>query len=304
MNHPTGPRALLGARAVRHVCARTLVVLAVCAVVALVSWRSYGAAAAELSGLTARASGTVAPLRPGVVLATWTVNGREVSAEVAIDVRPPTGPTPATIAHSPADPALAVVPGATLLADADRAAGGIAFTAVVAGLVVLVDLWTLGSRWLATRGPARRVLVRRVRVQRGLLTRSWLETESGPARWVPVHFDPALVTLPSPTEVWATGTRWTSVRLPTGEVLHPSGPTRATEPRGRRTDNAAVPDQVAPPSRPRAWRADLPATASAPLVGLFWSYLDASGFAGFLAATGTTGALALWLWSVRGSDPS
>ena len=67
MQSPLGPRAPLGVRAVRHVGARTLVVLAVCAVVALVSWRSYSRAAGELSAMTARASFVSTSMRSSVV---------------------------------------------------------------------------------------------------------------------------------------------------------------------------------------------------------------------------------------------
>ena len=301
---PTGPRALLRVRAVRQVLARTLLLLVVCATVAVVSGLSYSTAASALAGLTARATGTVSPLREDAVLARWEVDGRQVTAEVEIAVRPPDAPTPATIAYSPTDPTRAVVPGAALLADADRASSGVVFAALVAALSVLFDLWLLLSRLHATRGPARPLTVRRVRVQRGLLARSWLETESGPTRWIPVHFDAALLTLPTPTEATATGSRWTAVRLPTGELLHPSGPVRATEPRGRRTDNASTPDPVDPPRWTRQWRVDAAAAVPAPVVGLFWSYLDGSGFTGWLAATAITAAVAVWLWSVRGSDPS
>ncbi|PWW53645.1 hypothetical protein [Actinokineospora spheciospongiae] len=304
MTAPTGPRALPRVRAVRQVAARTLLLLVACAAVAAVSGLSSSTASAALSGLTARATGTVSPLREGVVLARWEVDGRAVSAEVEIAVRAPTGTTPANIAYSPTDPTRAVVPGATLLATADRAASGVVFAALVAALAVLFDLWLLLSRLHSARGPGRPLVVRRVRVQRGLLARSWLETESGPDRWIPVHFDPALLTLPTPTEVTATGGRWSTVRLPTGETLHPSGPTRTTEPRGRRTDNATAPDPAAAPRWTRQWRVDAAAAVPAPVVGLFWSHLDGSGFPGWLAATTITAAVAVWLWSVRGSDPS
>ena len=305
----TGPRALIRARAARHSLGTTALVLLVCGAVGALSLSSYRAADASLAGLTEVAQGTVTPLGGSTVRADWrSPAGVPLSAEIPIAVSPPDAAVPASIAYDPRDPRRAVVPGARVFADADRALSGMVFTALVATLTVGWVGWLAVSRMLLLRRPATRLAVRRVRVQRGLLARSYLETESTPRRWIPVHFDPVLLTLPSPTTVEAHGDprkhRLVSVRVD-GTVLHPSGRVRSTEPPGRRTDNAAHPDP--PESRPglaRQFRVDAPAALSAPLVGLFWSYIDSSGFPGWLGATAVTASLALWLWSVRGSDPS
>jgi hypothetical protein len=173
----------------------------------------------------------------------------------------------------------------------------------------------LAPRRLAPRRLApRRLALRRVRLQRGLLTRSWLETEGQPERWIPVHFDPALVTLPSPAELLVYGDprpgRLVAAETADGVRLYPSGPVRGREPGGRRSDNPARPDDDArrraadSASLRRQYAADAPRLAVAPLVGVFWAFLDGSGVPGWLAATGMVAALSLWLAAVRGSDPS
>ncbi|MFC5288871.1 hypothetical protein ACFPM7_17600 [Actinokineospora guangxiensis] len=299
----------LRVRAARHIAATSALVLAVCAAIGAVSLSSYRDTDASLAGLTEVVQGTVTPLGGALVRADWTdPAGARLSAEIALAVSPPETEVPAAIAYDPSDPRRAVVPGAQVFADADRAFGGMVFTGLIAALVLLTALWLAVTRSLPLRRPTASLAVRRVRFQRGLLTRSYLETESTPRRWIPVHFDPALHTLPSPTTVQVHGdprrSRLVAVTLP-GTVLYPSGPVRMSEPPGRRTDNAAEPD--APESTPglaRQVRVDAPATLTAPLVGLFWSFIDNSGFTGWLAATGVTASLALWLWSIRGSDPS
>lgn len=126
--------------------------------------------------------------------------------------------------------------------------------------------------------------VRRVRVQSGLRTRSWLELDS-PPRWIPVHFDPVLVTVPAPTSVQLHGEPQRH-RLIAADVdgiwLHPCGPVRVDEPRGRRIDSPSQPDSLST-AVTYGWRRQLRADA-----GLLT-----------LAAS-----LTLWWATVRGSDPS
>src|SRR2546425_893157 len=86
-------------------------------------------------------------------------------------------------------------------APSDRALSGLVYPALVAAVVLGFSGWLWVSRARSFRGPGRACLVRRVRVQRGLLVRSWLETEEKPRRWIPVFFEPELVTLPSPATV-------------------------------------------------------------------------------------------------------
>ena len=128
----------------------------------------------------------------------------------------------------------------------------------------------------------------RVRQQHRLVSRSWIESESG---WIPVYFDPAVIT-------------GDDVRL------YRSGPTRSPEPAGRLIDN---------PSRPSAdaaelafaatrWRRRLTLDAqhavAAPLVGFLWVYVDGGGLTAFLGATCLAAVVATWLPAIRGSDPS
>ncbi|GGS44381.1 hypothetical protein GCM10010171_44470 [Actinokineospora fastidiosa] len=309
MVESTGPRASSWVRAARHVLLATALVVLVCGLVGGMSLATYRALDASLAGLSEVVTGTVTPLGGSVVRAEWTSpDGLAHSADIPLAVTPPPAEAPATIAYDPRAPHRAVVPGAEIFADADRALGGVVFTALVTVLTAAHVVWLAVSRTLLLRRSPTRLAVRRLRVQRGLLTRSYLETESGPRRWVPVYFDPALPTLPTPTVVEAYGdprrNRFVAFRV-NGVTLFPSGRVRATEPPGRRTDNAAVPD--APESVPgmaRQFRVDAPAALSAPLVGLFWAYIDSSGFPGWLAATALTAALAFWVWAVRGSDPS
>ncbi|GAA4422071.1 hypothetical protein GCM10023148_23180 [Actinokineospora soli] len=306
----TGPRAsLLGVRAARHVLLTTALVVVVCAAIGALSLSSYRAADASLAGLTEVAQGTVTPLGGSLVRADWrTPDGVPLSAEIPLAVSPPDGPAPASIAYDPRAPQRAVVPGAQVFANADRALSGLVFSALLSALTLGYALWLILSRLVLLRRPTTPLAVRRVRVQRGLLTRSYLETESTPRRWIPVHFDPALLTLPTPTTVEAHGNprKHRLVAVRTGDtVLYPSGRVRPTEPPGRRTDNATTPDPVErPPGLSRQLRVDAPATLTSPLVGLFWSSIDSSGFPGWLGATAVTAVVALWLWSIRSSDPS
>ena len=75
---------------------------------------------------------------------------------------------------------------------------------LVAAVVLVTAGWRVISRHRLRRLPGQPMQVRRVRVQSGLLTRSWLELDS-PPRWIPVHFDPVLVTLPALTSVQLHG---------------------------------------------------------------------------------------------------
>lgn len=310
----SGSSGLLRIRAVRHVLLTTAVALAVCAVVAVLSWRSGTQARAELDPLTGRAVGEVVAVDRNIVRVRWTPPGGEQrEVEVPLAVSPPPVGTRAEVAYDPARPEHAIVPGAELIAQVDRAASGVVFPALVAVVLLGTVGWQLVSRARAARRPVRTAVVRRVRVQSGLLARSWLELEKTPQRWIPVHFDPVLVTLPAPTRVRLHGDplhdRLVAVEAD-GVLLYPSGPVRASEPRGRRTDFPSRPDDEAP-ARARAagaltrqLRTDVAFVVPAPLVGLFWAYLDGGGFPVWIAATAMAAALGLWWPAVRGSDPT
>jgi hypothetical protein len=202
-----------------------------------------------------------------------------------------------------------------LLVHADGDATADAIQDVVFGIVVVVAVLLLAGGLTAGRA----VLVRRLRrrscttltatrllVRRGLLLRSWLElsTDRG-LRWQPVHWSPEIARLPhdGTIEVHGDPTRHRFV-LPVvdGAEVWPSGPVRATAPRGEqrtpRPDPGAGQIGLA-----RQVRVDVVLATAAPLLGLLWAYLDGSGVAGFLLATVFSAAVLFWLCQLLGSDP-
>jgi len=187
------------ARPVRHIGLATVLVLVVGAVIGGVSLASYREAGDTLRVLTARATGTVTGASAGAAVVTWA--GRSLTVAMSGGV-PPVG-TRTQIAYDPADPSVAIIPGAALLTSADRSRDGVLFAAFLLVLVLLVDGWLLASRRWAARRPGHELVVRRISVRRGLMARTWLETED--SRWIPVYFDRAVVTLPAPTSVLAHG---------------------------------------------------------------------------------------------------
>jgi len=230
---------------------------------------------------------------------------------------PPATGTRTQVAFDPAHPEGPVIPGAQVLVDADRALTTLSFTVVVAALVLAVLGWQVVTRRRAFAQPGRSVPVCRVRWQAGLATRSYLETDTHPQRWIPVHFDPVLVGLPSPTVVRLHGDPLrdrmvaATVAGPDGDhPLVPSGAVRAEEPRGHRTDNPSRPDATvavraaALARMSRQLRADLPLVVPAPFIGLLWTYVDRGGLLTWVAVTALAASLGLWLAAMRGSDPS
>jgi hypothetical protein len=253
--------------------------------------------------LTARATGTVTGASAGGAVVTWAGPSLTVAMTGGV---PPVG-TRTQIAYDPADPAVAIIPGAAVLTSADRSRDGVLFAALLLVVVLLVDGWLLASRWWVTRRPGYELVVRRISMRRGLMARTWLETED--SRWLPVYFDPAVVTLPAPTTVLARGDRLIAVDLP-GVTLYPSGRVRRVEPPGRRTDSPTQPDDhtAARAATAARWRRQLRVDAAllvpAPLLGILWAYLDNGGLTGWLGATVVAAVLALWWAAVRGADPS
>lgn len=155
-------------------------------------------------------------------------------------------------------------------------------------------------------GTSRTVGVSRIRQQHRLVSRSWLEiSETGRPRWLPVYFDPALMTL---TESRADLTDRT-IHV-AGHRLYPAGRIHTTEPPGRLIDNPSRPDPDAPALTTTATRVrrrlllDAQSTVAAPFAALLWIYVDTGTFTTFLAATSVAAATALWLSAIRGSDPS
>ncbi|WP_245673149.1 hypothetical protein [Nocardia lijiangensis] len=149
------------------------------------------------------------------------------------------------------------------------------------------------------------VRVARIRQQHRLVTRSWLEVAGAPRRWLPVYFDPALLTM---TE---TEARLSGGVISTADLrLYPSGRARDTEPPGRLVDNPTRPDPDAPVLAATATRLtrrllfDAQSTVAAPFAALLWIYIDGGTLATFTGALTVAAATALWLAAIRGSDPS
>lgn len=316
---PAGPSAcgggvrLFRVRAVRHGVAAVAVVLVLCAGVAVTALLSFTSASDRIGTLTGRAVGQVVRVAQNTVELSWPLpDGTYRTALVEIPGRPPAPGQKTQVAYDPDDPGQVVMPGAELLVQADRALSGLAFTAAVVLLVIAATAWRLLTRSRAARQPARKARVRRVRVQSGLIVRSWLEVDGPRERWVPVYYDPALVAMPSPADVVLHGdpNRDRLVVVEVGDVLlYPSGPVTSKHPRGRRGDSPAEPDpDVVAAARSAGWRRQLRADAvlviPAPFIGLFWAYLDGSGFSGWLAATLVTAGMGLWVAAWRGADPS
>lgn len=298
--------------ALRYGLLTSALVLAVCAVLALVAGTAFASATSAIGASTGRTFGTVTGVDP--VALTWTpAGGAERTDPVALGGPPPPVGTRTEVAYDPAAPGTPLIPGAAVLADADRALSTLVLAGVVAVLVPAVGAWQVVSRRRAVRQPPRTVDAGRVRIRSGLTARSWLETATAPPRWVPLHADPALLALPSPSAVRFRGDplrdRLVAAEID-GRVVPPSGPVRSTEPRGHRTDNPSHPDATAADraraqtSLRRRLLADLPLTVPAPLVAVLWTVVDGGGVGTWVATTALLAALALFTAAVRGTDPS
>lgn len=147
---------------------------------------------------------------------------------------------------------------------------------------------------------------RRIRQQHRLLSRSWLELGAGDrTRWLPVYFDPMLVTATDSTAEFRDGTVYfDNVRL------YPSGPVRDHEPVGRLHDNPTRPDPDGPAHAADASRftrrllLDGQFVVAAPFAALLWVYVGGGGFPGFAGAATVAAGVAVWFSAIRGSDPS
>jgi hypothetical protein len=301
-------------RAFRHALYCTVAALLVCAVIGTWSTLSYRDSSARLAALTARATGQITGGADNTADISWkTPAGQQLHASVLLSGTAPPAGTRTEIAYDPGDPADAIIPGAHLLTDADQARSGLVFAILIALLVLVIDaIWFL--RRVRLR-PGRPMTVRRIRVQRRLMSRSWLETEPEPGtrqRWLPVYWDPVLAELPSPVEVTLHGDprldRLITVEA-AGVLLYPSGRVTAREPLGRRTDSPSRPDEHALAKARaagvlRQLRVDAALVVPAPLIGLFWAYLDQGGAPSWLGATALCATLGLWLAAIRGSDPT
>ncbi|MVU79754.1 hypothetical protein GPX89_21235 [Nocardia sp. ET3-3] len=180
------------------------------------------------------------------------------------------------------------------------------------GTVTLIILGYTGFRFAMALGylpvgvpggaERREVAVRRVRQQHRLVSRSWLEfTVGGRDRWLPVYFDPKLVTLTQDSAELAG--RMVFVE---GHRVYPSGRVRNSEPVGRLIDNPVRPDPEALTRTGLGRRLLLDAQSAVvgPFAGLLWVYASGGGWSAFVAATLVAAAAATWLATIRGSDPS
>lgn len=147
---------------------------------------------------------------------------------------------------------------------------------------------------------------RRIRQQHRLLSRSWIEfTTSGRTRWLPVYFDPFLVTATDSTAEFRDGTVYFD-----GVRLYPSGPVRDREPVGRLHDNPTRPDPDGPAHAAEASRLkrrlvlDGQYAVAAPFAALLWVYVAGGGFPAFAGALTVAAGVAVWFSAIRGSDPS
>ena len=162
---------------------------------------------------------------------------------------------------------------------------------VVVALAVVV--YTAFRMLVAVRRVPADQSIRRVRQQHRLTSRSWIEHEG---TWRPVYFDPALVTLQTPTRTFPR--------------LYPAGRVRHSEPPGKLIENPTRPDPdgavraVAAASPLRRLILDAQQAIAAPFIGLMWVYIDGGGVIAFACATIVAAAAAIWLAAINGSDPS
>ncbi len=304
---------MLGVPAVRHLVLTTAMVLVTCGAVAVAAWSSWTGAQRDLAGLTARSVGEVVAVERDLVQVRWVPPGGPARTSVVeLSGRPPPVGSRVQIAFDPADPSRLTLPGSATIATGNRALADLACVVVVAGGVLAAGGVRGVAAARAVRRPPRVVRLRRVRVQSGLLSRSWLELEDAPRRWFPVSFDPVLVTLPSPASVTVHGdprhNRRVAVTID-GRPVYPSGPVRGVEPRGRRFDNPARPDadtarRAGEATLRRHLRVDLVLALPAPVAGLLWAFVSGGGLASFAGATVIAAAAGVWTGAYRGSDPT
>lgn len=300
---------VLQTRAVRHGLLTTVVLVVVLVVLGVLGVRTVRSGAELLIPLTGRAAAIVTATKSTVATVRFTDSeGRQASAQVPV-VSAPVSPT--TVAYDPANPSRAALPESPALVAADGATTHLA----VLGLLLLVVLG-VGVQRLTTRARLRRrasqvLTVRRVRQQNRLISRSWIELVGvSPTVRFPVYFDPALVTLDSPARLPVHGSGALRALELEGRWVYPSGRVRTTEPKGRLVDNPTTAGtdgveraRTAAPLR-RSLILDAVLMVPAPVVGLFWVFLDGGGISAWLGASAVAAATALWGAAVLGTDPS
>ncbi|BAH53695.1 membrane protein [Rhodococcus opacus] len=203
--------------------------------------------------------------------------------------------------------ALLVCAALTPFADADQLSALVVVAAAVLG--VTGHTWFAATRRGSEQG--RVATVRRVRQQHRLTSRSWIEVDEEPGSlWIPVFFDPVLVTMPTPTTATVHDAGRRSVVTWNGRRLLPAGRVRRSTPPGRLIDNPSRPDPDGPvrarvATRPaRRLLLDAQFAVAAPFAGALWVYVAGGGLPAFAGATCVAAAVAVWWAAVRGSDPS
>lgn len=295
-------------RAVRHGLFTTVVLVAVLVVLGVLGLRTVRAGATLLAPLTARAAATVTATSSIASVTFTDAQGRRTSAQVPVASTPA---SPTTVAYDPTDPSRAALPESPALAAADRAATHLAVLGFLLVVVLGVSSQRVLTRARLRRLPPQVLTVRRVRQQNRLVSRSWIELVGvSPTPRFPVYFDPALVTLDSPTRLPVHGSGALRALRVEGRWVYPSGRVRTAEPKGRLVDNPTTAGadgleraRTAAPLR-RSLVLDAVLMVPAPIVGLFWVFLDGGGISAWLGATLVVAAVALWGASVLGTDPS
>ncbi|TSE00851.1 hypothetical protein FOS14_07020 [Skermania sp. ID1734] len=204
----------------------------------------------------------------------------------------------------------------TATADTDpvvaaRAADDVSVLLLVSLIIAIGSGYTLLAALVHPVGKSSAVTVRRVRQQRGLRSRSWVEIDDGErSRWMPVYFDPVLVTVPSPTPATLVRTGIRPLVRIDGHRLFAAGKLREREPAGTLIDNPARAD---PQSRergaqvarlPRRLILDAQFALPAPIIGGLWVYLRGGGVLTFALSCLVAAGVGIWLAAIAGSDPS
>ncbi|WP_458687330.1 hypothetical protein [Nocardia tengchongensis] len=189
-------------------------------------------------------------------------------------------------------------------ADPEQVAMLVTLAAIILGYTGFRFAVALGylPAGLPRGGAGREVVVRRVRQQHRLVSRSWLEfAVGGENRWLPVYFEPVLVTMTQ--ESAEISGRGVAVG---GRRMYPSGRVRDSEPVGRLVDNPTRTDPTALSRTGFGRRLVLDAQSAVvgPFAGLLWVYVAGGGIGAFAVGTIVAAAAATWLCAVRGSDPS
>lgn len=310
-------KALWSRRAVRHVVLGLLPLLvAGTAVTVLLAIRL-----AELAGpvrdATARATATVERVGLGPdardLEVTWTDDAGARRTSYVRAARATSVPVGAEIVvrYRPGAPDRVFVSGDETSARISDLTSGIVLTTLITGGVLLASGVHVARRVAAERRPGTPVTVGPGRSRVGLTRRFWLLVrKDGRTWWMPVHWEPVLADLANGTPATAHGVPGRDRMLVVdvaGVPVWQAGRLRQTAPRGEtdpdeETADAAGQRDVVPLRR--HFRADAGLLATAPVLGLFWAYLDDGGVASWLMATAVAAGVLVWIPTVYGSDPT